>query len=54
MKIPFGDLKRQYQNLKPIIDQVTQEVYESGWFILGEKVKLLESNFANYCGAKLR
>ncbi len=52
MKISFGDLKRQYQNLKPIIDQATQEVYDHGWFILGNQVQSFESKFAQYCGAK--
>ncbi|MFM6729010.1 MAG: DegT/DnrJ/EryC1/StrS family aminotransferase, partial [Dolichospermum sp.] len=52
MKIPFGDLKRQYEQLRPIIDQVTQEVYDSGWFILGKQVQQFEANFAQYCSAK--
>ncbi len=52
MKIPFGDLKRQYQKLKPIIDQATQEVYNHGWFILGNQVQSFEHKFAHYCGAK--
>jgi len=52
MKIPFGNLKRQYQKLKPIIDQATQEVYDHGWFVLGNQVQSFENNFAQYCGAK--
>lgn len=52
MKIPFGDLKRQYEAIRPAIDTVTQKVYESGWFILGEYVRLFEANFARYCGAE--
>ncbi|WP_373478952.1 DegT/DnrJ/EryC1/StrS family aminotransferase [Geminocystis sp.] len=51
MQIPFGNLKRQYQNLKKSIDTATQNVYDSGWFILGKKVQEFETNFANYCGA---
>ena len=52
MKIPFGNLKRQYQKLKQIIDQATQEVYDHGWFVLGNQVQSFENKFAQYCGAK--
>jgi len=52
MKIPFGNLKRQYEQLREQIDTATQEVYESGWFILGQQVQCFEANFAQYCGAK--
>lgn len=52
IKIPFGNLKRQYQNLQSEIDQATRNVYESGWFILGQQVKDFERNFAQYCRAK--
>ena len=52
MKIPFGNLKRQYEQLREQIDTATQEVYESGWFILGQQVQHFEANFAQYCGAK--
>ena len=52
MQIPFGDLKRQYQNLRETIDVATREVYESGWFVLGKQVQNFEVEFAKYCGAK--
>jgi dTDP-4-amino-4,6-dideoxygalactose transaminase len=52
MKIPFGNLKRQYEQLRDRIDTATREVYESGWFILGQQVQGFEANFAQYCGAK--
>ncbi|MFN9557678.1 MAG: DegT/DnrJ/EryC1/StrS family aminotransferase, partial [Dolichospermum sp.] len=52
MKILFGDLKRQYNQLRPEIDAATREVYESGWFILGNQVQRFEKNFAEYCNAK--
>ncbi len=51
-QIPFGNLKRQYEQLQEQVDTVTREVYESGWFILGKQVEKFEANFANYCGAK--
>lgn len=52
MKIPFGNLKRQYEQLREPINQVTREVYDSGWFILGQQVSNFEVNFANYCNGK--
>lgn len=51
MKIPFGNLKRQYEQLREQIDAATREVYESGWFILGSQVQNFEAKFAEYCGA---
>jgi dTDP-4-amino-4,6-dideoxygalactose transaminase len=52
MKIPFGNLKRHYEQLREQIDTATREVYESGWLILGQQVQDFEANFAQYCGAK--
>jgi dTDP-4-amino-4,6-dideoxygalactose transaminase len=52
MKIPFGNLKRQYELMRPAIDTATQQVYESGWFVLGEQGQRFEANFAAYCKAK--
>lgn len=52
MEIPFGNLKRQYEQLRDRINAVTLEVYESGWFILGQQVQQFETLFAQYCGAK--
>lgn len=51
MQVPFGNLKRQYEQLRDRIDAATREVYESGWFILGQQVQSFEANFARYCGA---
>ncbi len=48
----FRDLSRQYQRLKPEIDsQITQVISDTG-FILGEKVRTLESSLADYVGRK--
>jgi dTDP-4-amino-4,6-dideoxygalactose transaminase len=51
MNIPFGDLKRHYDALRDPIDRATQEVYSSGWFVLGQQVQRFEASFAAYCGA---
>jgi dTDP-4-amino-4,6-dideoxygalactose transaminase len=49
--IPFHDLKREYENLKPRIDGAIQRVFQSGSFILGEELRKFEREFASYSGA---
>jgi hypothetical protein len=48
----FRDLKKQYQVLKPKMDQAILEVMESAQFIGGSKVKELEERLASYVGVK--
>jgi len=52
MKIPFGDLKRQYRAMKPSIDAAVSRVLESGWFVLGREVEAFEAEFAGMLGIK--
>ena len=52
MKIPVFDLKRQYNQLKPELDNAFCETFENGVFILGENVRLFGEEFANYLGAR--
>lgn len=49
MKVPLLDLKPQYQQLKDEILAVTEEIYESQYFILGPRVVSLEEDIARYC-----
>ena len=48
--IPIGDLKRQYDALKPELDAAAARVLSSGWYILGPEVRAFEAAFASYCG----
>lgn len=48
----FRDLKKQYQVLKPEIDEAVRRVMESGGFIMGQKVSELEQTLAEYVGVK--
>src|SRR3990172_10731600 len=48
MDIPFGDLKRNYFQLKKEIDQAVQRVLDSGWFILGRELLAFEGQFAGF------
>ena len=48
----FIDLKSQYKKLKQEIDKNIQTVLDKGNYILGEEVKKLEEELANYVGVK--
>jgi dTDP-4-amino-4,6-dideoxygalactose transaminase len=47
--IPYLDLKKQYRNIKPEIDQAIQSVLSSGQFVLGPEVQAFEESFAEFC-----
>ncbi len=48
--IPFLDLKAQYRQLKPEIDEAIARTVESAQFVLGPNVAAFEDCFAAYCG----
>ena len=48
--IPFSNLKLQQSILKDQLYPVLQDVIESGWYILGNRLKQFEKKFANYNG----
>ncbi len=50
--IPFLDLRRATEELRPEIDQAVARVVTSGCYILGEEVEAFENEFAAYCGAR--
>lgn len=52
MKVPLLDLKAQYRTIREEILKVTEEVYESQYFILGPHVQALEKEIAEYCSTK--
>ncbi|MDX1584207.1 MAG: DegT/DnrJ/EryC1/StrS family aminotransferase [Thermoanaerobaculia bacterium] len=52
MGVPLLDLKRQYDTIRDEIMEVTRDVYESQYFILGPRVTEFEENLAKYCGTK--
>jgi UDP-2-acetamido-2-deoxy-ribo-hexuluronate aminotransferase len=49
---PFFDIQAQYQAHKQEINQVIQNVLDSGQFIMGPQVKALEQQLEAYTGAK--
>lgn len=51
VKVPYLDLKAQYQSIKPEIDAAISRVLDSCQFVLGSEVAGFEQEFAAYCGA---
>ncbi len=52
MKVPFLDLKKQYEELKDEMESVVLEVLKSGSYIGGSYVQNFESELAEYLGVK--
>ena len=50
--VPFLDLTRHVQSLRPQLDGAYARVLERGRFVLGEEVERFEEAFARYCGAR--
>ncbi|MEZ4677484.1 MAG: DegT/DnrJ/EryC1/StrS family aminotransferase [Caldilineaceae bacterium] len=51
MKIPFVDLKSQYQSIAAEVNSAIADVLENTDFILGRAVEQFEEEFADYCQA---
>jgi len=52
LKIPFLDLKAQYDSIKKEIDAAVSDIIQNGQYIMGPNVKALESEMAAYLGVK--
>ena len=52
MKVPFLDLKAQYESIRDEITAAIQEVLESSAFAGGPFVEKFEKEFASFCGCK--
>jgi len=52
MRIPFVDLKAQYESIKEEIDKAISNVILDSAFVGGKYIKLFERNYANYLGTK--
>ena len=50
--IKFLDLQKINAQYAEGLKQVAAEVIDSGWYLLGDRVKQFESNLANYIGVK--
>ncbi len=45
--IPFLDLKRQYEGIRPLVEEAVKRVFEKQAFILGAEVQALEEEIAS-------
>ncbi len=52
MNIDFLDLHKLNELYRKDIENVFQEVLESGWYLLGRKTQTFEQEFAAYCGTE--
>lgn len=49
--IPFLDIKKINQPYEILFQEKMKSVMNSGWYILGNEVKLFEENFAKFCSS---
>jgi len=49
-EIPVIDLNKQYQSIRPELDDALSRIFAKGTFILGVEVAAFEREFAEYCG----
>lgn len=52
IKIPYLDLKAQYNSIKSEIDAAIQKTLENSTFVLGPDVEEFEKEFADFCNTK--
>src|SRR3712207_6551904 len=52
MRIPFVDLKTQFESIQSEVVSAVTDVIQSASFVGGEAVGCFEREFATYCGAK--
>ncbi|EAI5357168.1 DegT/DnrJ/EryC1/StrS family aminotransferase [Campylobacter upsaliensis] len=50
--VKFLDLKKVNERFNKEFEVKFKELLDSGWFLLGEQMKLFEKQFANYCGVE--
>ena len=52
MQVPFLDLGRHHQPIRPALDAAYNRVMDSGWFIMGPELEAFEAEFSQYCEVK--
>ena len=50
--VPFIDLVAQYQHIRTEVQETVNQVFEEQAFVLGDRVKDLESEIARYCDSR--
>ena len=52
MKIPYLDLNRIHEPIRPELDQTYHDIMNRQWFIHGQYCAKFEEEFAQYCGVE--
>jgi dTDP-3-amino-3,4,6-trideoxy-alpha-D-glucose transaminase len=52
VRVPFGDLRREVEEIGSEVSAAIDRVMESGWFVLGEEVERFEQEFAAWLGVR--
>lgn len=52
MKIPYTNLKKQYEDEKFELNKIIKSVLKSGNYVGGNQIKIFEKNISNYCNKK--
>ena len=52
MKVPFADLGRATETVRPDLDAAVARVLDSGWFVLGSEGDAFEREFAAWVGTR--
>jgi dTDP-3-amino-3,4,6-trideoxy-alpha-D-glucose transaminase len=52
MRVPFLDLKRQYEEVRDRIDAGVARVLSGGAYVLGREVEAFEQEWARFCGVR--
>ncbi len=50
--ILFNSFQSQNEQIRDEIIKAMNEAFDSGWYILGERLKKFEKEFSSYCGTK--
>jgi dTDP-4-amino-4,6-dideoxygalactose transaminase len=52
IKVPMGNLRAEYESLRPAIDDAIRRVLDRGQFVFGEELDAFEEEFARYLGVR--
>jgi dTDP-4-amino-4,6-dideoxygalactose transaminase len=50
--VPMGNLRAEYDSLRPAIDDAIRRILEGGKFVFGDELDAFEEEFARYLGAR--
>src|SRR4051812_44129306 len=51
-EVPFYNLHSQNEQIREEVQQALMHVFDAGWYVLGDKVRQFEEEYAAYTGVK--